>query len=1092
MPTITGTARSDRLEGTSGSDKMNAGDGNDFMFYNVPANSLPATSDVYSGGGGIDMAVLRFSYDQWINPDNQKQLERYFSWRDTAKLDSAGQISNGSNSDFTFKFGASTLTLQMTEQLGVMVDGNFLRGPFAVYKRNAPQANDDNVVISEDDGAVTIDVLNSSRPGEADSVPDLVKNLRVLDNAGPSHGTVTLLKDSSNPADWKFIYTVDNAYYQNLPQVSSGTDSFRYQITDASGATSSATVQITIRGLNDPARIAARDSYELTEDLNPTSTNKLQLNGQLSLSDPDAGESQFNTVVAAAPDNLGTLQLQTDGSFIYEIDNADVQYLSSGIDRTEVFTVASKDGSASKDISFIIKGVNDPARIAGQDRYELTEDLDPTPTNKLRVTDQLSISDPDAGESQFYTVVAAATGTLGTLKLQTGGSFTYEINNADVQYLDSGEERTEMFTVVSRDGATTKNISFVINGVSDDVAPQANPDVLWVTDNASVSLPTSLLLANDTDEDSDKKDLKIVSFSAAPGSGAAPTLSTDGLTFSFDASALVSDQVDFNYVVSDETSLTRQGKVTVNVQSLDDLSNDVLDLQEATYTGAYLVGNSQVTNLAAGNGPTVLIGDPAASSVLQGGESADVLLVGDDVDLPFDIKLGAWAQDTVSQVENADSVDLTMNGNCLEGGAAGDSVAAHAGDDQLSIGRSLRVTLRSDVSAYAESKAASASSTFIFTQQISDNQLLGDLKILEHDAVGGADTLALGVGMDLRINSLAFAAIRPDSTARAEALSQPVLEMVLSTNRMHGDAEIVEGSQGGDDMLKFCDSVALVADTQSLMSSFFYAGQPRTVAQAGSKLKLIINANELYGDAESMDDGSAGKDFLSFANDLNITSTDQKVNSDAYKTILQIIISNNNLYGDAKSMNQSQGDDDLMKFGRDWQYDVAASTTPSRLLSDNSLYGDAYTMSGSTGGNDVLISTDLAGSTTYLTGDSCESDLSSVGGDDTLIGGAGDDHMWGDFGGKEQEHPADHGAFGNDVFRFSGSIGHDIIYDFHLNEDVIEFLATGSPQFNFSNLAQYIFASGNDTLISFDSVNSITLVGILPDQLTADDFRFVP
>jgi len=989
--TITGTSGKDPIEGTAGSDKINADAGNDVLFYNLADSLLPATQDVYSGNGGIDMVVLRFSYSQWMDLENQAQLTRYFNWRSTVKTDSAGQISNGKDSDFTFKFGASTLKIQMMEQLGVMVDGNFLGGPFSVYGRRPPVANDDTVSLSEDDGPVTIDVLNSIRPGESDLVPDLLRSLDLASGYGPAHGTVTLQKNSANPADWKFIYTVDTAYYQSLSQDTSASDSFRYQITDANGLTALATVKITIKGLNDPAHISGQSAYELTEDLNPDSANQLQVSGQL------------------------------------------------------------------------------------------------------------FVSDADAGENEFTTVVTAASGTIGTLSLQSDGRFTYSINNADVQYLDNGDERKEVFTVASADGSATKELTFTIHGVADDIAPEANPDVIWVTDNAHVRLATRILLANDTDADSDPDDLKIISFSAAPDMSLVPVLTKDAQTgedyFSFDASAIDDDEVDFNYVVADEAGLTHEGTVTVKVQALNDAENNALSLQGESYDGAYLVGDSTVTHITAGGGPSVLVGDPAAASVLQGDESADVLLVGDDLKIPYVIDLTSTAEgqdSAVALADNCDKVVLKMNGNSLAGGTAGDSSQALAADDQLSIGRSLDVTVSSKAVAYAAAGTARAISAFSLTQQISDNQLFGDLTNLENEAVGGADTLGVGVGMYLGISSIASAATGTESKPVALAVSKPTLGVELLANRMHGDAEtIVAGSQGGNDVLTLCDSVDIVADAQSLAFRNFEGGTAD--AQAGPNFRLIIKANDLYGDAESMDGSSAGEDSLSLANYLSIKSTGEKVWPKSDKTILEIIVSSNNLYGDAKSMTQSQGDDDVLKICRDWHYEGTDSTMLSLTLVDNRLYGDAYTMSGSTGGNDVLLGADIVGSTTYLTGDSCESDADSVGGNDRLISGAGNDHMWGDFGGKGNTLPADHGEFGKDVFSFSGFIGDDVIYDFHLGEDLIEF-AGPMGGLQFGDLASGIFSidDGANTYILLGDFGGITLIGIQSDQLTAADFLFSP
>ncbi len=247
MATITGTSSSDSLYGTSGSDKINAGDGDDILYYNLSTNSLPGTNDIYTGGAGLDTVVLQFTYNQWNNASNQAQLTNYFKWLSTVKTNSAGEISNGLSSDFTFTFGQSTLKIQMMEKLGVMVDGQWLgAGAFSVYSRHDPIANPDAVSISEDAGAVVIDVLKGAG---ADSVPDLVRDLSIVTGSAPAPGTVTLNNTATNPANWTFQYTVDNAHYQYLAQDATATDSFQYQVTDVNGKTDTATVTVTIKGV---------------------------------------------------------------------------------------------------------------------------------------------------------------------------------------------------------------------------------------------------------------------------------------------------------------------------------------------------------------------------------------------------------------------------------------------------------------------------------------------------------------------------------------------------------------------------------------------------------------------------------------------------------------------------------------------------------------------------------------------------------------------------------------------------------------------------------------------------------------------------
>ncbi len=797
--TITGTSGKDPIEGTAGSDKINADAGNDVLFYNLADSLLPATEDVYSGNGGIDMVVLRFSYSQWMDLENQAQLTRYFNWRSTVKTNSEGQISNGKDSDFTFKFGASTLKIQMMEQLGVMVDGNFLGDPFSVYGRRAPVANDDTISLSEDDRPKTIDVLNSSRRGESDLVPDLLRSLDLASGYGPAHGTVSLQKNSANPADWKFIYAVDNSYYQSLTQGANASDSFKYQITDVNGKTATATVHVSIAGANDKASISGQDTYVLTEDRLPDTNNKLQVTGQLSVTDLDSGENQFSAVVTAASNNLGTLNLQPDGSF------------------------------------------------------------------------------------------------------------TYAINNADVQYLNTGTERKEMFTVMSRDGTASRDLVFITKGITDHSPPSASPDVIWVTDNSIVKLSASILLANDTDADSEKADLKIVSFSSGPDAEVGPELITDPVTgddyFAVDASGLYTDQDNtYTYTLSDETGLTHQGAVTFKVKSLGDLAGNTLDLQQSSYAGAYLTGNTTVTALSAGAGPSVLIGALGASSQLQGGNFTDVLSVGDRAQVlkNFSATVFTGGGGPITQQEmNTTKETMSIDSNTLAGGDLAESSNAHVKDDKLSIAESLNVNMIGDAQARSVTGSADAGVSAIFSQSIRANQLYGDVQHLSQSAYGGADTLDIGVDMRLNLAAMARTDIQTLPPSDSRAVSNPELDVVLSANGMRGDADsLAGGSYGGDDALAFCDSLDIVVSARSVTANqaISVSGSPLSVATAAPVFKLAITSNDLYGDSISMDASFSGEDHLSFVNALNMYSLDMKDVYDQTKSALTVSINGNNLY----------------------------------------------------------------------------------------------------------------------------------------------------------------------------------------------------
>ena len=79
------------------------------------------------------------------------------------------------------------------------------------------------------------------------------------------------------------------------------------------------------------------------------------------------------------------------------------------------------------------------------------------------------------------------------------------------------------------------------------------------------------------------------------------------------------------------------------------------------------------------------------------------------------------------------------------------------------------------------------------------------------------------------------------------------------------------------------------------------------------------------------------------------------------------------------------------------------------------------------------------------------------------------------------------GGEGSDWFFFFEGAGVDIIIDFRYGEDVID-VSAASGIGDFYQLSGLFEASGADTIIRFTADDSVTIVGISPYYLTADNF----
>jgi VCBS repeat-containing protein len=257
---------------------------------------------------------------------------------------------------------------------------------------------------------------------------------------------------------------------------------------------------------NSAAVIGTPTVSTVTED---TNLQNLVAAGSISISDANAGQAAFKTSVTASSGDLGTLTITANGSYVYSVADSKVQYLGAGQTKVDTFTVTSLDGT-TKLVSFTIIGVNDTAVIGTPTVADVTEDAT-SPT--LKAVGSISISDADQNQAAFKTTVIAASGDLGTLVLQSNGSYTYSVADSAVQYLGAGQTKVDTFTVAALDGTTTQ-VSFTIHGTN-DAAVIGTPTVHDVTEDATNPTLTAVGSISITDADQGQAAFKTSVTSAA-------------------------------------------------------------------------------------------------------------------------------------------------------------------------------------------------------------------------------------------------------------------------------------------------------------------------------------------------------------------------------------------------------------------------------------------------------------------------------------------------------------------------------------------------------------------------------------------------
>ncbi|NUT76972.1 DUF4347 domain-containing protein [Pseudomonas sp. C1C7] len=436
--------------------------------------------------------------------------------------------------------------------------------------------NDTPVAQNDVNTAVEAGGLNNATPGvnpsgnvlandsDVDGNGEVLSVIRVSQGASVgvigsgfagAFGTLTL------GADGNYTYVVDNnnLQVQSLrTNADTLTETFTYQIRDLAGATSTATLTITIRGANDnpvavddsTVAIEAGGTFNGTPGLNP-SGNVLTNDTDVDASDSkivtdirtgtEAAGGTFNTVgVTQTLTGLyGTLTINANGTYSYVVNNtlAAVQALKVGDSLVETFTYRMRDTVGATDVaqlSIRIDGAwdapvaTDDVAVAVADdgsgngvnptRNVLPNDTDVDQGDSLQVTGIRFGTEAAGGALSGVTAGTDNTngtlinGQFGQLIIGADGNYTYNLdsNNPTVLALGPLQFLNERFTyqVTDRGGQNDlAQIHIIIRGRN--TAPIPATDTATAVEAGGVNNsqpgidPTGNVLDNDRDNESD-------------------------------------------------------------------------------------------------------------------------------------------------------------------------------------------------------------------------------------------------------------------------------------------------------------------------------------------------------------------------------------------------------------------------------------------------------------------------------------------------------------------------------------------------------------------------------------------------------------
>ncbi|CAE7874887.1 unnamed protein product [Symbiodinium microadriaticum] len=382
--------------------------------------------------------------------------------------------------------------------------------------------------------------------------------------------------------DGDYLYDDNNAF-ASLTAGQTSVDTVSYTIKDTNGNTDSATLSVTVVGVNDAPEVQGV-TVSASED-------GAAVTGSFVGDDIDSDDdgNSLNYAIAGSPAS-GSLSNNNDGSFTFD-PGSDFQSLAQGETRTFNlgYTATDSHGAVSNTgaLDIIVSGVNDAPTI-GSASFDISEDA--TAFTGLSLSAIANDVDSDDNlDSLVYTVENIS---------QPGGFFKFGDSslqfrpNGDFDHLAANESTQIDVQVQATDqhGATAVNtITYNVIGAND--APVAADDAVSTDEDVAATISIASLLSNDTDVDNgDTKTLQSVQ-DAVNGS-----VAVSGGDVVFTPNADFNGDASFTYTMKDAAGATSTATVNVTVNPV----TDTYTPQNLVTNGSFESGTTGWTTLAGG------------------------------------------------------------------------------------------------------------------------------------------------------------------------------------------------------------------------------------------------------------------------------------------------------------------------------------------------------------------------------------------------------------------------------------------------------------------------------------------------------------
>ena len=399
--------------------------------------------------------------------------------------------------------GSATVTVDLADNGGTANGGDDHADPGTVTitvsaLNDAPVATDDEGTADEDTPLAVV------APGVLGNDTDV--DLDTLTIAEVNGGSANVGTEFALPSGALLTvfpsgaYSYDpNGQFEGLALGESDFDSFSYTVSDGDGGTDSATVTITIYGVNDAP--TANDDADSTSEFDDVTIDVLAND-----TDPDATD----LLTVQSIDVSGTTGLVTNnGTNVTYDPNGQFDGLEDGQTAIDTFIYTVSDGNGGTDIATVtvtIDGVTDVPPTAVDDSATIAEDAGATAIDVLT-----NDTNPDGGPKVIASASDPANGTVvltgGTPGEHTG--LTYE---PDPNYCNDPPGTSPDTFTYTLNGGSTANVSVTVTCVDD--LPTAVDDTATIAEDAAATAID--VLTNDTDVDGGSK---VIASASGPANG---------------------------------------------------------------------------------------------------------------------------------------------------------------------------------------------------------------------------------------------------------------------------------------------------------------------------------------------------------------------------------------------------------------------------------------------------------------------------------------------------------------------------------------------------------------------------------------------